>query len=169
MDIPDSFLTYPDLSSGVAGWLKQAKITGDDRAIKYYQTACREICQQFNWTKESAATAWGIPWIKNKHDKLPNPRLLNAGWLIEDFKDTDEKKPELSRLRNTIAHYFPAGKNPTDWYVIAAGDGDSMSEWLKGTKLKKYREYIPQELIDKIDRFPDEIKTPVKEFLQVNR
>jgi CRISPR-associated protein Cmr2 len=169
LDIQDLSLTYPDLSSGVAGWLKQAETAGDDEAIKYYQTACREICQQFGWTKEAAETAWGIPWIKNKQSKLPNPRLLNAGWLIEDFKNTDEKKTELGKLQNTIANHFPAGKNPTDWYVIAAGDGDSMSEWLKGSKLKPYHKYIPQELQAKIDRFPDEIKQPVKEFLKANK
>ncbi|MGF1588850.1 MAG: type III-B CRISPR-associated protein Cas10/Cmr2 [Pleurocapsa sp.] len=169
LNIQDLSLTYPDLSSGVAGWLKQAEKEGDDEVIKYYQTACRQIYQQFNWTKEAAETAWGIPWIKNKQYKLPNPRLLNAGWLIEDFKNTDEKKAELGKLQNTIANHFPAGKNPTDWYVIAAGDGDSMSEWLKGSKLKPYQEYIPQELINKIDRFPDGIKQPVTEFLNVQK
>jgi CRISPR-associated protein Cmr2 len=169
LDIKDLSLTYPDLSSGVAGWLKQRETEGDKAAMELYQNACVEISQHFNWTKEAAETAWEIPWIKSKHHKLFNPRLINPGWLIEDFKNIEEKKEELSKLRNTIAKHFPPGKNPTDWYVIAAGDGDSMSEWLKGTKLKKYREYIPQELINKIDRFPDEIKTPVKEFLQINK
>lgn len=164
LDIPDSSLTYPDLSSGVAGWLKQAEMSGNERAINDYKTACAEIRQQFNWTKEAAETAWGIPWIKNKHHKLPNPRLINSGWLIEDFQNTEEKKTELGKLKNTIANYFPPGKNPTDWYVIAAGDGDSMSEWLKGTKLKEYREYIPQELQDKIDTFPTKSKNLLANF-----
>jgi CRISPR-associated protein Cmr2 len=169
LDIKDLALTYPDLSSGVAGWLKQAKIAGDDKAIALYNQACTEICQQFNWTQDAAKTAWGIPWINKNHRNLPNPRLINSGWLIEDFEDINQKTAELTKLRNTIAKYFPPGSNPTDWYVIAAGDGDSMSEWLKGTKLKPYQEYIPQELQDKIDRFPDEIKQPVKEFLKVDK
>ncbi|WP_245562068.1 type III-B CRISPR-associated protein Cas10/Cmr2 [Stanieria cyanosphaera] len=175
LGISDLSLTYPDLSSGVAGWLKQAEITGDEEVIKYYQTACQEICDRFDWvkkiTEDKNKNAWGIPWINRYHRNLPNPRLINSGWLIEDFpsQDTNEKKAELTKLRDTITKHFPPGKNPTDWYVIAAGDGDSMSEWLKGTKLKEYREYIPQELQDKINNFPDEIKQPVKEFLKVDK
>ena len=173
--VKDISLTYPDLSSGVAGWLKQAEIAGDEEAINYYQNACRKICDRFTWATEDTdnknQNAWGIPWINNNHAKLPHPRLINSGWLIEDFpsQDTQEKKAELGKLRNAIANYFPPGNNPTDWYVIAAGDGDSMSEWLKGSKLKPYGEYIPEELIAKIDRFPEEIKQPVKEFLKVDK
>jgi CRISPR-associated protein Cmr2 len=168
----DLSLTYPDLSSGVAGWLKQKQIAGDNEAISYYQDVCNKICHQFPWTKEAAKTAWGIPWINQNHRNLFNPRLLNYGWLIEDFpedKNTETSKQQLKQLRQTIDQAFPPGSNPTDWYVLAAGDGDSMSEWLKGTKLKEYREYIPQELIDKIDRFPDEIKKPLEKFLAVNK
>ncbi|MGL5834505.1 MAG: type III-B CRISPR-associated protein Cas10/Cmr2 [Waterburya sp.] len=169
LDIQDLSLTYPDLSSGVAGWLKQAKIAGDQQAIALYSQACAKICQQFNWTQDAAKTAWGIPWINKYYPKLPNPRLINSGWLIEDFKNVEEKKEELSKLRKTITDYFPAGKNPTDWYVIAAGDGDSMSEWLKGSKLKPYQKYIPQKLQNKINKFPDEIKQSVTEFLKVKK
>jgi CRISPR-associated protein Cmr2 len=158
LDIKDLALTYPDLSSGVAGWLKQTESEGDREAIKYYQTTCQEICDRFTWAKEETdnknQNSWGIPWINRYHRNLPNPRLINSGWLIEDFpsQDTNEKKAELTKLRNTIAKYFPPGSNPTDWYVIAAGDGDSMSEWLKGSKLKPYGEYIPEDLQQKIDR-----------------
>ena len=176
LNISDLSLTYPDLCSGVAGWLKQAEIAGDEKAIEYYQQACREICDRFSWakamTKDKSKNSWGIPWIKQNQPKLANPRLLNSGWAIEgftNFEDISEKKDELTKLRNAIASYFPPGNNPTDWYVIAAGDGDSMSKWLKGSKLKSYREYIPQELIDKIDKFPEEIKQPVKEFFKVKK
>ena len=175
LGIADLALTYPDLSSGVAGWLKQAEIAGDKEAMKYYQAACREIGDRFDWTKQETdnqnQNAWGIPWIAQNHRNLPHPRLINSGWLIEDFPSVDksEKTAELGKLRNTIASYFPPGKNPTDWYVIAAGDGDSMSEWLKGSKLKPYSEYIPQELQEKIARFPEKIKQPVREFLKENK
>ena len=44
-----------------------------------------------------------------------------------------------------------------------------MSEWLKGTKLKPYSHYIPDELKQKIPDFPAEIEQPVTKFLQVNK
>ena len=149
--------------------MKQAEAVGNENAIALYKKACTEICQQYNWTQDAAKSAWGISWINEYYSSLPNPRLINSGWLIEDFENTDEKKNELGNLRNTIAKYFAPGNNPTDWYVIAAGDGDSMSEWLKGSKLKTYREYIPQELQHKIERFPPEIRQPVTEFLKIQK
>lgn len=170
--IKDFSLTYPDLSSGVAGWLKQAQSQGDKQAIELYQRSCAEITQQYNWTEAVARTAWGIPWINYNYPQLPNPRLLNYGWLIEDAgidQTVAAKQKQLEELKNTITKYFPAGRNPTDWYVIAAGDGDDMGKWLKGSKLKSYQNYIPQELINKINNSPDTIKTPVTQFLQVNK
>jgi CRISPR-associated protein len=37
--------------------------------------------------------------------------------------------------------------NLTDWYVLAAGNGDDMSEWLKGKKLGTYEQYVSSTLI----------------------
>lgn len=48
-------------------------------------------------------------------------------------------------LNAKIDDFYP-GNNPTDWYVLAAGDGDGMSEWLKGLKLAPYGEYVASEL-----------------------
>jgi CRISPR-associated protein len=37
--------------------------------------------------------------------------------------------------------------NSTDWYVLAAGNGDDMSEWLKGEKVGTYDQYVSSTLI----------------------
>ncbi|MGK7886906.1 MAG: type III-B CRISPR-associated protein Cas10/Cmr2, partial [Crocosphaera sp.] len=125
--------------------------------------ACGAIKVEFSWTHHKrhendqrkpfefpAKLPWGIPWIDedDRRKKWPNPRLLNARWLIDDFPlDTNEnsqtQKDEEGRLRNCINEYFNQGNNPTDWYVIATGDGDGMSKWLKGDKLGKYEDYMP--------------------------
>ena len=152
---------YPDLSSGVAGWLRTSHDTHPEK-IAYFQQACQEInsiVEGWNIEKSEndffpAEQPWGIPWVdetQNKQNRLPNPRLLNAGWLIEDFEPTSEdpevkkreKQKELEKLQNAIAKYFKPGKNPTDWYVIAVGDGDGMGKWLKGERLDHYQRYIP--------------------------
>jgi CRISPR-associated protein Cmr2 len=49
------------------------------------------------------------------------------------------------QIQKIIDQYYPSN-NPADWYVLAAGDGDGMSEWLKGKKLKNYRDYVPSNL-----------------------
>ena len=157
--------SYPDLCSGVAGWLR----TNLDRSDiwEYYNKACADIVRNFDWTrnkvdltKPTALMPWGIPSI-DLHDESDrnrelrrkaryNPRLLNAGWAIEDFpeKDKERKQEQLRQLKEKIEVYFSAGNNPTDWYVIAVGDGDGMGEWLKGGKLEKYERYLGDSLLN---------------------
>ncbi len=169
-------LYYPDLCSGVAGWLKL-----HPEAVEYYQKACDKISQEFNWINPHQP--WGIPWVSSNHPDWQNPRLLNAGWLIEDFEpkptNSDElltktqqknqKQAELKRLRESIAKQFAPGNNPTDWYAIAAGDGDGMSNWLKGQPLKNYSDYIPDGLPPKIEKLSDNLKEPFLEFLECKK
>ncbi|MGD2184408.1 type III-B CRISPR-associated protein Cas10/Cmr2 [Lusitaniella coriacea] len=156
---------YPDLSSGVAGWLRT-----HPEHRNYFATACHDIAEQFPWTQNPNAEGasrtrrdrppallpWGIPWVDEAESNWLNPRLLNAGWLIDDYHPpaTDENIPFTPReqkehkqaksreLRQFIGEYFKPGNNPTDWYVIAAGDGDGMSKWLRGDNLKNYGDYM---------------------------
>jgi CRISPR-associated protein Cmr2 len=158
---------YPDLNSGVAGWLR----THPEMKEKY-QEVCQQVEGQFSWVKkqEISQQPWGIPWTERQ--SLPNPRLLNAGWLIEDFSagensgDNDKsKKDELKELKQFLGCQFP-GSNPTDWYVLAAGDGDSMGSWLTGERLDQYNRYIPEALHPKISGLPKELQAPLNQFLQ---
>jgi CRISPR-associated protein Cmr2 len=164
----------------VAGYLKVNK--GDCKHQNNFDATCKEIIQEYPWAEKvikNMKNKWGIPWISNENNIKENkiapqkyhPRLLNAGWLIEDAKIEEiepiEKKLERekdleiieelnreirdirnqyrSEIQTIIERYYP-NNNPADWYVLAAGDGDDMSKWLKGEKLKPYRDYIPTEL-----------------------
>ena len=168
-------LFYPDLSSGVAGWLRT-----NGEAIEDYGRICDRIQQHFPWANDAANQSWGIPWIAANHRNLLNPRLLNPGWLMEDFcpqsnhqgqvltkkdkqgKITDESK----RLRDFIGQHFSAGNNPTDWYVLAAGDGDGMSSWLKGEPLEPYSQYLPDTLQPKIEKLPAPLPKLLQKFIK---
>lgn len=136
---------YPDLTVGVAGWLHQAEQVGDIECINGYRQHCEAIVQEFSWTKETSEAKWGIPWVdENSSRSWPHPRLLDAGWLSEDLsEENEEQRQEILRdLKATIQSGFESERNPTDWYVLAAGDGDDMNKWLKGTKLKPYSHYV---------------------------
>lgn len=164
--------SYPDLTAGVAGYLKVNDTQTNHRL--HFEKACKAIVAEFPWAKdviEEMRSKWGIPWIDDNCAKQYHPRLLNAGWLVEDAetpeiksiqqqlkgeKDSgqaeklrrqiiDIKLRDRAKIQKIIDLYYPSN-NPADWYVLAAGDGDGMSEWLKGTKLKKYQDYIPSEL-----------------------
>lgn len=168
---------YPDLTSGVAGWLRQMEREGNEGAIAYYQDVCNQVCSEYNWSRQGRNAAanqpWGIPWVQKHHPNWLNPRLLDAGWLIEDYHpqspNLEQKREKIQdkkrELRDFIAQRFRPGNNPTDWYVLAVGDGDGMGEWLKGVPLKNYSDYIPDALTPKLDNLPEELQQPFNTFL----
>lgn len=148
-----SIPTYPDLTVGVAGWLKH-----NPQEVERYQKICNEVLDNYDWADQAASEPWGIPWVNENEGRKgwQHPRLLSADWLIDDYvpsppeptrpltqkeKQEQTKKQNLN-LRSLLARRFPGG-NPTDWYVLACGDGDDMGGWLKGTKMQPYRQYVP--------------------------
>ncbi len=146
----DLVLAYPDLTAGVAGYLN---MHGEEERKRYMQ-ACEAVRQNIKTENlKSNDSKWGIPWIEAKEQadlKPYPPRLINASWLVEDFNLSTEELPKRrTELESLIKNTYPSN-NPTDWYVLAAGDGDGMSDWLKGTNMGNYREYIPTALKDKL-------------------
>ncbi|MFM5896877.1 MAG: type III-B CRISPR-associated protein Cas10/Cmr2 [Dolichospermum sp.] len=163
LGITEENITYPDLTSGVAGYLKVNQSNPEHK--RNFEKACQAIVDKYPDLENTLAEIrgkWGIPWIdKKQNPKKYHPRLLNAGWILEDLPNSTELKEEYRReINNIISEYYP-NNNPSDWYVLAAGDGDSMSEWLKGTKMKNYGDYIPSTLSVKLENFP--------EFLEIQK
>lgn len=162
----DLEIAYPDLTSGVAGYLKTQPEVAD-----YYRSTCQKILNKYqqqlgkDWQDRNK---WGIAWAEQGDLNLKefHPRLLNAGWLVEDLgiEPEDIKALQLCRaeLNTIIAKSYPQ-HNPTDWYVLAAGDGDGMSEWLKGEKLDTYSRYVDSTLI------PLPKLTELQELIDENR
>lgn len=163
-------VTYPDLTAGVAGYLK---VFGNS-ALHHFHQACDELVENLekeglNEVLQTIEERWGIPWI----DANPieayrsyHSRYLNLGWLLEDadqsekLQNSENGAQERTQLQQILDRYYPAN-NPADWYVLAAGDGDSMSEWLKGTKLEAYQAYVPSTL-----KAPELLKKTFEQFLE---
>lgn len=171
--------SYPDLTAGVAGYLKNS----DQRHKKYFMKTCRAInktLEQSSAEINKLPKRWGIPWIDKQEDedfKKYNSRYLNAAWLSEEVTSKNLEKEEdnsqlsdgelddLSKnyqrvIQKDLDKYYPSN-NPSDWYVLAAGDGDGMNQWLKGLKLKPYKDYIPQAL-----KVKGELSDSFENFLQ---
>lgn len=164
--------SYPDLTAGVAGYLKTGTEREKEEKITYFQQVCRKINQKIIKDKrkipDAITQAWGIPWIDNNIDisyAQYHPRFLNAGWLVEEF-DTDETINYRNELQTEIDKHYP-NNNPADWYVLGAGDGDGMSEWLKGGKLATYEEYIASDLQAKIEK--KEIIAEFNDFIKLKK
>jgi CRISPR-associated protein Cmr2 len=169
----------PDLTAGVAGWLRQQEQKakkGDPTSqalIDHFLYACLDVSESFPWAPHEED--WGIPWVREHHKDWLAPRLLNAGWLIDDYEpDSRLSKEHQREMRNhqrlevqkKIGQYFSAGNNPTDWYVLAAGDGDGMSDWLKGLPLEPYGAYVPDRLTDKVAHSQQEREGVPQAFAQ---
>ena len=124
-----------------------------------FEKACQAIVDKYPDLENTLAEIrgkWGIPWMdKKQNPKKYHPRLLNAGWILEDLPNSEALKAEYTQGINQILSQCYPNNNPSDWYVLAAGDGDSMSEWLKGTKMKNYGDYIPSTLSVKLENFPE--------------
>ena len=193
--------SYPDLTTGVAGYLK---VNTTRSHLDYLHEVYRSVQRELLKTEKVIPRLndkWGIPWIdehKEAEYKQYHPRFLNAGWLMEDLetkevldiqkrikatrakiedesdsdslaqlqqtldslqKDLNEIRTKYRSLIQQVLDRKYPNNNPADWYVLAAGDGDGMSEWLKGKKLKKYRDYIPSAL-----SVPDAIQETFNEF-----
>ncbi|WP_271796429.1 type III-B CRISPR-associated protein Cas10/Cmr2 [Dolichospermum planctonicum] len=148
----DLEISYPDLTSGVAGYLKVNQSNPEHK--RNFEKACQAIIEKYpdiENTLTEMRGKWGIPWIdKKQNPKKYHPRLLNAGWILEDLPNSEVLKAEYTQGINQILSQCYPNNNPSDWYVLAAGDGDSMSEWLKGSKMKPYREYIPDGFEEKV-------------------
>lgn len=159
--------SYPDLTAGVAGYLKV-----HPEGKQHFETACTAILGKFDWARKVIGEMrgkWGIPWADTSLQKY-HPRLLNAGWLIEDA-EAENREQLRADVGNEIDSYYPSN-NPADWYVIAAGDGDGMSDWLKGKNLGNYRDFIPQELHEKPNKSVEdqnlaELEREMRETFQI--
>lgn len=189
--------SYPDLTAGVAGYLKIGTETEKEEKLAYFQQVCRQINKKIINDKQkipdAVTQAWGIPWIDNNTDgnlSQYHPRYLNAGWLIEELipsssltkggaesgeiafgKEINEenmahRNQYRNELQTEIDKYYP-NNNPADWYVLGAGDGDGMSEWLKGGKLDTYADYIAPDLPKKMENSP--ILDKFNEFLKLKK
>jgi len=155
--------SYPDLTGGVAGYLKthEQRERHGQREREHFERACAAIQQEHPWVNEvirDMHNRWGIPWADEHQRKFQyHPRLLNAGWLVEDADVDDVIKKEYQNQINQILKEFYPGVNPANWYVLAAGDGDGMSDWLKGKKMKQYYDYLPTPLKNLADGHSEQI------------
>lgn len=169
---------YPDLTSGVAGYLRSHP---DHQPYYQQVCQTLLTQPEFPWLEAAIADMkgkWGIPLIDEGPDDLKNypPRLLNPGWLVEDADDEtiqqlqqqldqtqdlqlsqtyrqqllQRRREYREQLQAQLDQHYP-NNNPSDWYVLAAGDGDGMSDWLKGKKMGPYADYLPQALQDRSD------------------
>ncbi|MBF2036024.1 MAG: type III-B CRISPR-associated protein Cas10/Cmr2, partial [Leptolyngbyaceae cyanobacterium T60_A2020_046] len=87
---------YPDLTAGVAGYLKTHQ--GEEKHTQHFAKACcavnQAIHQKGGRLRQSLGQAWGIPWVDQGEAVQHHARLLNAGWLLEEIESPDTERLE---------------------------------------------------------------------------
>jgi CRISPR-associated protein Cmr2 len=171
-------ILYPDLTAGVVGYLKTRKDDSEgSQHLQNFQEACEKVEKRLSeiFKSEQFPCDTGIPWVKTQPETRAkslltqyHSRYLSPGWLIEEVDGSDDELQKLKADLDQVVNKHYPGNNPCDWYVLAAGDGDGMSLWLKGSKLEKYEDYVPEGLTARASEDP-ELDSTFLEFLKVKK
>lgn len=98
-----------------------------------------------------------------------NGVMFSSKWLIDDMglqeqeriaasnnaDSSDEKnqRKQVEIIREIVqkAHQETgfSDSSPADWWVIILADGDGMGDYVSGKKLKRYRDYVEENTVDK--------------------
>lgn len=137
----------------------------------YWNILAGEIRQSFGNAQRNrfACRTRGRPYQVPKTDRQINPEntpgqdfngvMFSSKWLAEEMNldnvssDNNPDNSDVAKLRRAVeqAHKLAGFENgsPADWWAIVLADGDGMSQYISGSKLKKYRRYIVKSQVDR--------------------
>ena len=169
----DSLIRFPNLSSIAAArfasaapervyqyWEALRKAIYKDARLtpKIYREFCAETRRPFHIQGvDSALKQAAQQKTSLEYGNGYNGVMFSSKWLADDL---NLKNDELAALRELVADVhqkqdFGDG-SPADWWVLVLGDGDGMGNYVSGTKLKPYEEYVIEDLLDFGDRLSSE-------------
>jgi CRISPR-associated protein Cmr2 len=78
-----------------------------------------------------------------------NGAMFSSKWLAEDL-GLDQQATQDLRFSIDRAHKESGfgDSSPSDWWAIVLADGDNMGQYISGTKLKHYGDYIVDSFVD---------------------
>lgn len=98
-----------------------------------------------------------------------NGVMFSSKWLAEDLGLDREGANQLGTVIDQVhGEVFGTSEgSPSDWWAVVLADGDSMGQYISGTRLKPYREYLNQSitapgtgLAEALDGFTALLDTP---------
>jgi len=86
-----------------------------------------------------------------------NGTMFSSKWLADDMSldpvSLDSEYKRLQRLRNIVDNTHRkvglSSGSPSDWWAIVLADGDSMGQYVAGTRLAPYSQYICEDAVDR--------------------
>ncbi|MEH1887628.1 type III-B CRISPR-associated protein Cas10/Cmr2 [Nostoc sp.] len=77
-----------------------------------------------------------------------NGVMFSSKWLADDMGLNQSETAILrSVVDNVQKEHFGDG-SPADWWVLVLADGDGMGQYVTGSKLKNYTDYLVADLVD---------------------
>ncbi|WP_413176307.1 type III-B CRISPR-associated protein Cas10/Cmr2 [Anabaena azotica] len=77
-----------------------------------------------------------------------NGVMFSSKWLADDMNLNAIETSALRTVVDTVQRKYFGDGSPADWWVLVLGDGDGMGQYVNGSKLKPYADYIVTDLVD---------------------
>lgn len=162
-----TLIRFPNLSSIAA-----ARFVNDNpHKMREYWKCLRRLIRQHlpEYEDNFGSRTRGRPFQISRTDNTINPYqrkgqnyngvMFSSKWLGDDMglnqvvrEDEANDNSKITTLRRLVEQaHKETGFNdgsPSDWWVIVLADGDNMGKYVSGTKLKNYREYIIESLVN---------------------
>ncbi|MEC4812567.1 MAG: type III-B CRISPR-associated protein Cas10/Cmr2 [Scytonema sp. PMC 1069.18] len=78
-----------------------------------------------------------------------NGVMFSSKWLADDMGLNPSETAVLRTAVDGVQKEHFGDGSPADWWVLVLADGDGMGQYVTGSKLKNYTDYIVSELVDR--------------------
>lgn len=83
------------------------------------------------------------------HDNGYNGVMFSSKWLADDMGLDTADTAILRSVVDSVQTTHFGDRSPADWWVLVLADGDGMGQYVTGSKLKDYADYIVADLVDR--------------------
>lgn len=174
----DRMIKFPNLSSVAAGRF----MLDHPELVEQYWDVLQEQWSDLAQTLGIRRSLQNLVRRRPTHllqvDSAFNPRqrprhyyngvMFSSKWLAEDLGLDREGANQLSTVIDRVhGEVFDTSEgSPSDWWAVVLADGDSMGQYISGTRLKPYWEYLNRSitapgtgLAEAVDGFTDLLNT----------
>lgn len=171
--IQQEFARSPTVNVIVQYWrtLKTALVGayGDDANRIFSSRQRRAFLRKTRRPTQCPATDRAIDLNHSDLKRAYNGNMFSARWLADDMalEPSSQVSPDspdrLTELRAIVDktqrdNGFASG-SPSDWWAIVLADGDGMGQYVAGTKLESYGQYIVSDAVDRANIRDDHWQT----------
>ena len=82
------------------------------------------------------------------YNKGLNGVMFSSKWLADDMNLNATETSALRTVVDSVQRKHFGDSSPADWWVLVLGDGDGMGQYVNGSSLKNYSDYIVANLVD---------------------